>query len=1537
MSETTPISRAELRALRELAAPRSAPASATHGAPGTALVESLPDAVLACDADGVLILANRVAREWCGGDVRGLGPSAWPPVTAVDGQPLPADAAPLARALRGEEILDAEMTLAVDGQPLRRVVAHAGPLGDGEELPRGALVVMRDVTELRRVEEELRRVTEAADARLAAQREEHRRQHVALRGVVDSVASPLFTLDRDYRYTSFNRSHAAVMAALYGGEIALGQRLLDAMTVAEDRATAKANLDRALAGEAHTEEAFSGPDGPGRQYYRVSHSPLRDDAGAVAGVVVLAQDLTARRTAELALAESERRYRDVFDHLIDGLHLQEVLEDGRFRTLEMNPALERMTGIPRSLAVGKTADEVVPPQVARVVNAKWRRCVSEGRPTQETVVLDLPVGRRHFHSVLVPKHAPDGHIHRLVGITRDITDQVRRETIDAARIRLAQLATAASLDALLAAALDEAEKLAKSRAAFFHFVEDDQRLLRLQSWSARVMSEADAAPGRGRYYPLSEAGRVAECVRAGEPRLWNDPAAPHQPRLPEGGVALGRELIFPVVRAGRVRAVLGLGGKATDYTADDVDAVRLIADLAWEAAVRKRAEAEVARANRSLRMLSDSNQALVRLHDEPTLFDEICRVVVEVGGYRMARVDLPGPTGVLERRARATAEADPGHAEDRAGTDPTPAEEALRSGLLHLARRDQGATVTGWGNDALGCQCDAVLAMPLTADGLTFGTLEVHSAGRDAFDGEEIAILGELAVNLAHGITGLRARARRDQALEDLNLSERRYQDLIVRIHAAVILHAPDGRIVLANPRAQELLGLSQEELAGRETTDPRWHFLREDGSRMPLEEYPVERVRATGEALSGLVVGIRPPDGSQPVWAISSASPEVDATGTLIGVIVTFTDITDRRNAERKLEATAKRLNEAQRIAHIGSWELDLETNTLQWSAEIYRIFEIPPNRFEASYEAFINAVHPEDRARVDAAYQRSLQTREPYSVDHRLLLRGGRVRHVHEQCETFFDGDRPLRSVGTVQDVTDRKQAEAALRERESFIRTILDSVDEGFIVIDRELRIIAANRAYCESVGRAEPAVLGHHCHEVGHSLAHPCFTIGEVCPVWKTFNSGVAHRGAHIHVTPDGEERHIELRAYPITDASGAVISAIETLTDVTERRQLEEQLHQAQKMEAIGTLAGGVAHDFNNLLTGIIGYGSVLRSELAPDDPRQSSLSEILDAADRAAQLTRGLLAFSRKQVINPKPVDLRDIVRNVEKLLRRVIGEDIDLTTTLRGGDMMVMADSGQVEQVLMNLATNARDAMPEGGSLSIGVRAATFASDDDVPIADMPPGRYAELTVTDSGGGMSETTRAKAFEPFFTTKDVGRGTGLGLAIVFGIVKQHGGYIDVQSELGEGTTFKVFFPVIDVVAEEARAEVLPPPPRGRETVLLAEDDAKVRTLLRTLLARYGYRVIDAADGAEALSAFTDHANAVDVLILDVVLPKLSGRDVYDAIKAQRPDIPALFISGYTADIIHKKGILDEGLHFVAKPLDPFALLRRLRLILDAPR
>lgn len=399
-----------------------------------------------------------------------------------------------------------------------------------------------------------------------------------------------------------------------------------------------------------------------------------------------------------------------------------------------------------------------------------------------------------------------------------------------------------------------------------------------------------------------------------------------------------------------------------------------------------------------------------------------------------------------------------------------------------------------------------------------------------------------------------------------------------------------------------------------------------------------------------------------------------------------------------------------------------------------------------------------------------------------------------------------------------------------------------------------------------------------------------------------------------------------------------------LQDITKNKQAEEeqsrlreQLERVSRLESVGKLAGGIAHDFNNILTVISGYGQLLSKELKNDDQLKEYVKKIITSAERAVQLTQGLLAFGRKQISDQKPVEINELIKSSESLMRRLLGEDIELTISLVDRKCVVMADSGQMDQVLMNLATNARDAMPHGGEIIIHTNIIELDNEYRKTHGYGEIGKYFLLSFSDTGEGMDEETRKRIFEPYFTTKDVGKGTGLGLSIVYGIVKQHNGYINAYSEPGEGTSFKIYLPLIESEVEEKGPETQTLTTGGTETILLAEDELEVRNLVKTVLERNGYKVIEATDGEDAIRKFTEHKDEINLLVFDVVMPKKSGKDAYDAIKKVKPEIRTLFMSGYSEDIIHKRGvIIEKGLTYATKPILPTELLKIIRELLDKP-
>jgi nitrogen-specific signal transduction histidine kinase/CheY-like chemotaxis protein len=404
--------------------------------------------------------------------------------------------------------------------------------------------------------------------------------------------------------------------------------------------------------------------------------------------------------------------------------------------------------------------------------------------------------------------------------------------------------------------------------------------------------------------------------------------------------------------------------------------------------------------------------------------------------------------------------------------------------------------------------------------------------------------------------------------------------------------------------------------------------------------------------------------------------------------------------------------------------------------------------------------------------------------------------------------------------------------------------------------------------------------------------------------------------------------------PVRDALGEVTHFIATKQDVTEHKQLGQQLIQAQKMEAVGRLAGGVAHDFNNLLTIINGYAALLSEETSTEDPRRARLKEILMAGERAASLTRQLLAFSRRQVLEPRVLNLNSVLADIEKMLRRLIGEDVELVSTLKPDVGRVKVDPGQIEQVIMNLALNARDAMPEGGKLLIETSNVEIDEKYVRSHSPMMPGKYVMVAVSDTGCGMDLDTQAHIFEPFFTTKEEGRGTGLGLATVYGIVKQSGGFIWVYSEPGRGSTFKIYLPFIEENVPKAKpAKVRTKQVKGSETVLVVEDEGGVRSLVCQTLASQGYKVLEAAGAAQALKISEQHTEPIHLLLTDVVMPQTDGKKLAMRLSTLHPETKVLYMSGYTDDAIVRHGILNVGTSFLQKPFLPRVLLLKIREVL----
>ena len=546
--------------------------------------------------------------------------------------------------------------------------------------------------------------------------------------------------------------------------------------------------------------------------------------------------------------------------------------------------------------------------------------------------------------------------------------------------------------------------------------------------------------------------------------------------------------------------------------------------------------------------------------------------------------------------------------------------------------------------------------------------------------------------------------------------------------------------------------------------------------------------------------------------------------------------------------------------------------------------------------------------------------------------------ARAVREGAQDYLikgQVDGPL-LFQSIRYAVERHASETALRQSEQRYRQLAENIKEAFIVIELPtFKVLYLSHMWEEIWGR--PVQDAYEDSSLWLDAIHPDDR-ANVVDGQSAIESGESFTSVFRVVRPDGSTRWARGRLFPVLNEKQEVYRMVGLIEDITDIRHTEEQLLQAQKMEAVGRLAGGIAHDFNNLLTVILGYSDFLAEDLGAEHRSIASVNEIRTAAQSAERLTRQLLAFSRRQILQPQSLDLNDVLRRVDGLLRRVIGEDIVLHKNLRTPLPRVNADPGQIEQVIMNLAVNARDAMPHGGRLTIETAVAELDEGYVARHTGSVAGPHVMVAVSDTGHGMDEATQKRLFEPFFTTKEPGKGTGLGLATAYGIVKQSQGSIWVYSEIGRGSTFKIYLPATSASpADRLPAKAASGSLWGTETILVVEDQIEARSVIRETIRRRGYVVIEAANGAEALQISQNHVGPIHALLTDVVMPGMSGRRVAELLQAQRPSLRVIYMSGYTDDAIVHHGVLEAGISFVQKPFTAIALLQKIREALDAPQ
>ncbi len=762
-------------------------------------------------------------------------------------------------------------------------------------------------------------------------------------------------------------------------------------------------------------------------------------------------------------------------------------------------------------------------------------------------------------------------------------------------------------------------------------------------------------------------------------------------------------------------------------------------------------------------------------------------------------------------------------------------------------------------------------------------------------------------------------------ATEAIENSEHKYRLLFTRMLNGFSYHemfydkegnASDYRFLELNPAFEKLTGLAAKKTLGKTLRE----VLPETYQNYLKIYEPVAR-----EGRSLRFEHFSPELGRH--FEIVAFSPEQNKFATI------FSDITARKNVEEKLQ---EQLHLLQSIidaipnpvfyknvsGHYLGCNLAFAQHLGRDRTEI-----IGKTAFDIHQQELASAYHRMDAALVMSPGQQTYESVVQY--------KDSGPRNVIFYKATFYNHSNKLQGiVGVIVDITERKLAEESLRYNEEKYRklsmefqALLEAIPDAVILYSPDLYIRWANLSASHALGMAPDAILDKTCYSLWHQENKPCL----VCPVQRSFQTGKSE--SEEMTFSDGTIR--DIHAAPVFDEVGTVVGVVGITRDITNQRKLETQLQHLQKMDAIGQLAGGIAHDFNNILTAIIGYGHLLQLKTASDSPTKKYVDSIMFASQRAANLTENLLAFSRKQAFNPQPAELNDIISKIDSILSRLIREDIDLRREIHPSDLSVMVDVGQLEQVLINLVTNARDAMPNGGTILIRTLPVHLENEFIEAFGFGTPGDYAAFSISDSGIGLDESTRERIFEPFFTTKDKGKGTGLGLSIVYGIIKQHNGYITVDSEPGQGTTFTVYLPLArtaSMLTDQQEDNMSYP---GSEVVLLAEDEEELRYLFRSVLEENGYTVLEAANGEEAIKTFHTFSKAIDLLILDVIMPKRNAHEVYDAVKKENPGMKFLFVSGHGQETIKDSGIQGENVTILTKPSSLPKFLKAVRDVLDA--
>lgn len=817
---------------------------------------------------------------------------------------------------------------------------------------------------------------------------------------------------------------------------------------------------------------------------------------------------------------------------------------------------------------------------------------------------------------------------------------------------------------------------------------------------------------------------------------------------------------------------------------------------------------------------------------------------------------------------------------------------------------------------------ESVGLFALRSGGVTYGLLQVNDQQPGLFTPERIALLERMADNLAI------AAAHRLSAVEIASLAGQR-QLALDAARMGWWTYNPVTRISSWDEGYRRIFGVSTQSMPNDEILARIIHpdDLPVLWARVELALNPDNPQPFAAE------YRIRRPDDGQLRWIEAHGVATFEGEGAArhaVNLVGTVADITVRRQVEEDLRNAEARFRMAQSAAKAGAWEWDLQTNENWWSDSLWPLYGLAPQSCPPSYEAWRQTIHPDDREAAVQAVSEAARQGIELSTEWRVVDPQGGERWLMSRGQPVLDDQgRTVRYRGIVLDITDRKRTEAE-RER---LSAAIEQAAEVVIITDAAGTIQYVNPAFTRVAGYSREEVIGR-TPGLLRSGKHPTAFYRQL---WDTLRAGQVWQGRFINRHKAGRLYTEDATISPVRDTRGVIVNYVAVMRDLTREQTLEAQLHQAQKLEAIGQLAGGVAHDFNNILFAIMLQLGFLETKPGLDGEATQAIQSLATDARRAAALTRQLLMLSRRSVLEVRLLDVNDVLRNLLTMLGRLIGEHIQIHFHAASGSLpVVKADAGMLEQVVMNLVVNARDAMPRGGTITIATSIAQIGAADAAPNPDRKQGCHVCVSVTDTGAGMTPETLSRIFEPFFTTKEPGKGTGLGLATVHGIVAQHGGWVEVESEPGQGSTFRFYLPADSSGGTPASTPSAPAPlQRGREAILLVEDYAIVRTVVAGVLRGLGYHVVEAENGRQAMERWQEHDGAFDLLFTDMVMPEgLSGLELAERLRARKPSLKVIIASGHSAEIVRSGGVLQDGIRYLPKPCEISVLAEAVRSILQ---